>query len=121
MAAHLLMGPVMKISSMPSSALKIRNADVSATASPSPQRSNHGALGFAVKASPRALYQPQDGAGLKETSARRLLDISARLMSFPEPEDARLTGGTRSLMRRLLGLNLHKPASATAKSARSAA
>jgi hypothetical protein len=31
-------------------------------------------------------------------------------MSLREPEDARLTGGTRSLMRRVMGLNVTTPA-----------
>ncbi|HWB33014.1 MAG TPA: hypothetical protein VG714_07575 [Acidobacteriaceae bacterium] len=35
---------------------------------------------------------------------------TASMFSLPkEPEDARLTGGTRSLDRRLLALNLNKP------------
>ena len=50
------------------------------------------------------LYQPQDGA----TDTRsRVADIASRMRKMAgEPEDARLTGGTRSLMRRLSGLNV---------------
>jgi hypothetical protein len=55
------------------------------------------------------LRQPQDGA---QERVSRVAAISLRLTgamlesSLVEPEDARLTGGTRSLMRRLLGLNV---------------
>jgi hypothetical protein len=50
------------------------------------------------------LYQPQDGAA---DPRRRVADIASRLRKMAgEPEDARLTGGTRSLMRRLSGLNM---------------
>jgi hypothetical protein len=47
-----------------------------------------------------ATTQPQDGA---------LRPASVAALTSPldcEPEDARLTGGTRSLSRRLLGLNI---------------
>jgi hypothetical protein len=51
------------------------------------------------------LRQPQDGASPLRA---KLATITAHLQGdlFQEPEDARLTGGTRSLARRLLGLNL---------------
>ena len=50
------------------------------------------------------LYQPQDGA---PDSRSRVADIASRMLKMAgEPEDARLTGGTRSLMRRLSGLNM---------------
>lgn len=50
------------------------------------------------------LYQPQDGAA---DSRSRVADIASRMRKMVgEPEDARLTGGTRSLMRRLSGLNV---------------
>jgi hypothetical protein len=54
-----------------------------------------------VGSTPDKLYQPQDGA--QETGT--LLSARKRL-GFREPEDARLTGGTRSLMRRVMGLNV---------------
>jgi hypothetical protein len=45
-------------------------------------------------------------ASLRHSAAR-----SENLFAIPnEPEDARLTGGTRSLERRLLALNLYLPA-----------
>jgi len=50
------------------------------------------------------LYQPQDGAADPRS---RVADIASRMRKMVgEPEDARLTGGTRSLMRRLSGLNV---------------
>ena len=51
------------------------------------------------------LRQPQDGAS---ETPDRVSDIDLRLgrQLSGEPEDARLTGGTRSLMRRLMGLNM---------------
>jgi len=51
------------------------------------------------------MSQPQDGA--PERPARlRLLQASLHASLDSEPEDARLTGGTRSLSRRVLGLNV---------------
>ncbi len=54
-------------------------------------------------------YQPQDGARprMRKSLERAVTDLAPRFRrSAGEPEDARLTGGTRSLMRRLSGLNL---------------
>jgi hypothetical protein len=80
------------------------------------------------------LLQPQDGAldvaqpvlslfgttgKLTPASAGRpsVTTISRRDHLLSEPEDAKLTGGTRSLMRRVLGLNVtdapRKPAATT--------
>jgi hypothetical protein len=66
------------------------------------RRNNHG--GFAWTAADRAenLHQPQDGA---QERAAAYTPISKKTM-LREPEDARLTGGTRSLMRRVMGLNV---------------
>ena len=49
------------------------------------------------------MSQPQDGASLSS-----LVSIRSHLQSnaFNEPEDARLTGGTRTLARRVMGLNV---------------
>jgi hypothetical protein len=59
------------------------------------------------------MKQPQDGAGDQAELKSRVTDIGTRLemvafgpAMLVEPEDARITGGTRSLMRRLLGLNI---------------
>lgn len=50
----------------------------------------------------------------RTTPNRQPAPRSATLFAMPkEPEDARLTGGTRSLERRLLALNLSRPKSAS--------
>lgn len=66
------------------------------------RRNNHG--GFAWTAADRAdnLHQPQDGA--RERTA--VYTPISKKTTLREPEDARLTGGTRSLMRRVMGLNV---------------
>jgi hypothetical protein len=65
-------------------------------------RNDHTGIGWI--SSSRGLYQPQDGA---PALTSRVTGIAERLnRGSREPEDARLTGGTRSLSRRLLGLNL---------------
>jgi hypothetical protein len=47
---------------------------------------------------------------LHHPAARLTTPRTARLFTLPkEPEDARITGGTRSLDRRLLALNLSGP------------
>lgn len=66
----------------------------------------HGAMGWAAQSTDDMadLYQPQDGVN---ESRARVADIGSRLRRVSgEPEDARITGGTRSLMRRLSGLNI---------------
>lgn len=51
----------------------------------------------------------------RNTPNRQPTPRSATLFAMSkEPEDARLTGGTRSLERRLLALNLAKPKSVSA-------
>ena len=58
------------------------------------------------------LGKPVASVTLPRTPNRQPTPRSAMLFSMPkEPEDARLTGGTRSLERRLLALNLVKPPS----------
>jgi len=65
------------------------------------KRNEHGGSAWTAAAKADKLHQPQDGA--QETGVL----LSARThMSLREPEDARLTGGTRSLMRRTMGLNV---------------
>jgi hypothetical protein len=49
--------------------------------------------------------QPQDGGSEMDDRAQ-VTQMPSQRISFIEPEDARLTGGTRSLMRRLMGLNV---------------
>src|SRR5579864_7938027 len=65
------------------------------------KRNGHGGSAWTATAKADSLHQPQDGA--QETGT--LLTARTR-MSLREPEDARLTGGTRSLMRRTMGLNV---------------
>ena len=70
-----------------------------------PRRIAHGGMGWSTTPTDEVkLYQPQDGA---HDPHNRVADITSRLLKIAgEPEDARLTGGTRSLMRRLSGLNV---------------
>lgn len=69
------------------------------------RRTGHGGSLWSLPLSVRALRQPQDGT--PETPSR-LANIANHLQNniLLEPEDAGLTGGTRSLTRRLLGLNI---------------
>lgn len=69
------------------------------------KRNGHGGSAWTATAKADGLHQPQDGA--QETGT--LLSARNRL-GFREPEDAGLTGGTRSLMRRVMGLNVTAPA-----------
>lgn len=70
-----------------------------------PRRSGHGGSAWSLPFTEQVMTQPQDGAVETRT---RLASISSHQHSdaLHEPEDARLTGGTRSLDRRLLGLNV---------------
>jgi len=52
-----------------------------------------------------SLRQPQDGASVARPSPRQITAHHDGSL-LVEPEDAGLTGGTRSLMRRLIGLNI---------------
>ena len=87
------------------SGLKSRLSAVARFA-PSPDifRRNSSVRPVADTDSAAPTYQPQDGA--QAALAARPTEISTRRRTLGEPEDARLTGGTRSLMRRLSGLNL---------------
>lgn len=69
------------------------------------RRTGHGGNLWSLPLSVRALRQPQDGA---LDTRSRLSSITGHLSNdvLLEPEDAPLTGGTRSLTRRLLGLNV---------------
>jgi hypothetical protein len=68
------------------------------------RRETHGTA-WSLPFAELMLFQPQDGA---VDSRTRLANIKSHQHSdiLNEPEDARLTGGTRSLTRRLLGLNV---------------
>jgi hypothetical protein len=58
------------------------------------RRLSHGGSAWSLPRGTSSLRQPQDGASL------------AGMLSQLEPEDAGMTGGTRSLSRRLMGLNV---------------
>ena len=65
-----------------------------------PRRVNHGGSPWSNPARYPSTTQPQDGAMRPAPVA--VLNSAVDC----EPADARLTGGTRSLSRRLLGLNI---------------
>jgi hypothetical protein len=68
------------------------------------RRIGHGGTLRSYSAVTDRLKQPQDGAPAGRV---KLASIAAHLSDvLQEAEDARLTGGTRSLTRRLLGLNI---------------
>jgi hypothetical protein len=69
------------------------------------RRGGHGGTAWSLPFAEQVMIQPQDGAVDTRT---RLANIRSHQHSdvLHEPEDARLTGGTRSLDRRLLGLNV---------------
>ena len=68
------------------------------------KRNRHGGSAWTATADADSLRQPQDGA---QETGTLLTALTARTrLAFREAEDARLTGGTRSLMRRVMGLNV---------------
>jgi hypothetical protein len=71
----------------------------------STRRGGHGGTAWSLPFTEPGMIQPQDGAVDTRT---RLANIRSHQHSdvLHEAEDARLTGGTRSLDRRLLGLNV---------------
>jgi hypothetical protein len=74
----------------------------------STRRGGRGGNGWSTSFGEQGLIQPQDGAVDTRT---KLANIRSHQHSdgLHESEDARLTGGTRSLNRRLLGLNVLEP------------
>lgn len=75
------------------------------------KRTAHGSSAWSLPQADDRLRQPQDGAAevskvIAESVAA--VDANPRLGGVPasEPEDAGITGGTRSLMRRVMGLNV---------------
>jgi hypothetical protein len=62
----------------------------------------HGGSAWSLPRGLNALRQPQDGA---PANAPHVLTPSQRNI-LSEPDDAGMTGGTRSLNRRVLGLNV---------------
>lgn len=77
------------------------------------KRNNHGGVAWtAADRTDNLQHQPQDGAD------RAVVYTATNRKALPrEPEDARLTGGTRSLMRRVMGLNVTTTALAAARKA----
>lgn len=71
----------------------------------STRRGGHGSMAWSLPFAEQTMLQPQDGAIDTRT---RLASIRSHQHSdgLHESEDAQLTGGTRSLDRRLLGLNV---------------
>jgi hypothetical protein len=71
-------------------------------------RSRYAArLGPAHPSVPEYILKTQEEADRALRAPARFAPASVGFAALPfEPEDARLTGGTRSLSRRLLGLNL---------------
>ena len=65
------------------------------------KRVGHGGMAWTAAAGADDMHQPQDGAQENGTLYTAMSRTAHR-----EPEDARLTGGTRSLMRRVMGLNV---------------
>ena len=65
------------------------------------KRVGHGGVAWTAAAKADSLHQPQDGAQENGTLYTAMTPAALR-----EPEDAGLTGGTRSLMRRVMGLNV---------------
>ena len=84
-----------------------------------PRRVNHGGAAW-LRRRGDALRQPQDGAseaalGEHDKSLGEQAAALSTASSLQESEDARITGGTRCLMRRLMGLNV-APAGAELRS-----
>lgn len=82
-----------------------------ATPSGQSRRVGHGATAWSLPTDTETLRQPQDGA---IDTRSRVAEIRSHMNRafLNEPEDARITGGTRSLSRRLMGLNVTVPAKA---------
>lgn len=71
------------------------------------RRSGHGSSAWPQRPDNMRLRQPQDGA---LGDAARVTELPSNVAGLTgEPDDARITGGTRSLMRRVLGLNVMTP------------
>ncbi len=86
---------------------------------PVERRTGHGSNAWSLPMGVTSLRQPQDGAFVARTTPRQITPHHDGSL-LVEPEDAGLTGGTRSLMRRLIGLNVpnaEKPERKTPSSA----
>jgi len=74
-----------------------------------PKRGVHGGTPWGTRPE-NEMRQPQDGGADLDVRSR-VAEINSKLnrTGLIEPEDARITGTTRSLMRRLMGLNIIAP------------
>jgi hypothetical protein len=92
----------MLISSTPNPVHPTRGPSATRIDATSLRRVSHGATAFAHT---QNMAQPQDGAAQPHS---KLATLHTRIPAGAgmEPEDARLTGATRSLFRRLMGLNV---------------
>ena len=68
-------------------------------------RQGHGGSAWSLPFAEAGMMQPQDGS-VENRSRVSSMRPHQNIDGLHEPEDARLTGGTRSLDRRVLGLNV---------------
>ncbi|MES2390632.1 MAG: hypothetical protein V4555_03250 [Acidobacteriota bacterium] len=83
------------------------------------RRVGHGSTEWSLPTDSERLRQPQDGALDTRARVAEMPHLNRRLIN--EPEDAWLTGGTRSLSRRLMGLNVTVQATAVRGAVQAAA
>jgi hypothetical protein len=79
------------------------------------RRVGHGSTEWSLPTDADELRQPQDGAVDVRARVAEMRPMNRTLVN--EPEDAWLTGGTRSLTRRLMGLNVTMPVNAVRSAA----
>jgi hypothetical protein len=86
-------------------ALSSKWSGVSQMRMPAIRRGGRGGTAWSLPHADQMTRQPQDGSA---SAANQVLKMRPNLHSnvLHESEDARLTGGTRTLNRRLLGLNV---------------
>jgi hypothetical protein len=87
----------------PEASRSVQRADPQPAAEP--HRANHGGSAWSLPSRRSIDLQPQDGS---LTNPPRVAEMPARTNGGKlagESEDSRMTGGTRSLSRRVLGLN----------------
>ena len=91
-----------------------RTNRIGAVLAPPVKNTRQSKTAWSAPFSEKSLRQPQDGTAEKR---RRMAMIGTQLETnlLDEPADARLTGGTRSLSRRLMGLNVATKRRATSQ------
>ncbi len=76
-----------------------------------PRRTTHGSCAWTLPFSNTALRQPQDGASRDTALTNSTAPVTStrlkklRSLAAPDTDDDRLSGATRSLSNRILGLN----------------